>query len=403
MAALDATTGVVTGWNPSANGAVNVQVVSGGTMYVGGSFSSMGGQTRSAIAAIDVSTGLVTSWNPSAGGDARTVDALAVDGNTVYAGGNFTSIGSYYRNYLAALDASSGLATGWNPNPNGRVRTLLVDAGLVYAGGDFTMIGQQRPHVAAVDAATGLTAAWNPLADGTVRTLVKNGSLFYMGGDFTHVGFFGGQPRGRIAAVDAAGVVTAWNPNADGSVRTLAVSDGIVYAGGAFGSVGGEARSGVAAADQASGTLLPWDPAPNAVGYGSVLVNGFAVDGSSVYVGGAFAAIGGQPQSNLAVITSATVDVPPVDGPQTLALAAVRPSPVHSHGWIQYRLPTDGVVTMGIYDLAGRRVASLLDHVLESAGLHEVEVDTAGWPAGCYYYQLIAGREIRVQKMVVLR
>ena len=37
--------------------------------------------------------------------------------NTVVAGGYFTQIGGQPRNDLAALDATSGLATAWDPNP----------------------------------------------------------------------------------------------------------------------------------------------------------------------------------------------------------------------------------------------------------------------------------------------
>lgn len=47
----------------------------------------------------------------------------------------------------------------------------------------------------------------------------------YVGGIFTSIG---GQPRNRIAAIDATtGLATAWKANADNWVQALAVSGGI--------------------------------------------------------------------------------------------------------------------------------------------------------------------------------
>ena len=59
-------------------------------MDAGGDFTAIGGQACNRIAALDASTGLATSWDPNAG---NAVYALSVSGSTVYAGGVFTNIG----------------------------------------------------------------------------------------------------------------------------------------------------------------------------------------------------------------------------------------------------------------------------------------------------------------------
>ena len=59
------------------------------------------------------------TWNPGANGSVER--HWLVNGSTVYAGGTFTSIGGQSRNRIAALDATTGLATAWNPAANGRV------------------------------------------------------------------------------------------------------------------------------------------------------------------------------------------------------------------------------------------------------------------------------------------
>ena len=188
------------------------------------------------------------------------VYALAVSGGTVYAGGDFTSIGGQPRNYIAALDAASGAATSWNPNANGPVFVLALSGATFYAGGEFTSIGGQTRG-------TGSPRWMQPPAppppgtrapNGCVFALAVSGGTVYAGGYFNSIG---GQPRNSIAALDAAsGAATAWNPNANGDVHALAVSGGTVYAGGQFTSIGGQPRNRIAALDAASSGATAWNP-----------------------------------------------------------------------------------------------------------------------------------------------
>jgi len=251
IAALDATTGAATAWNPNANNWVYALAVSGTTVYAGGYFTSIGGQTRNRIAALDATTGTATAWDPNASGHGgSSVLALAVSGNTVYAGGYFTSVGGQTRNNIAALDATTGAATAWNPNAHDGdfpyVNALAVSGNTVYAGGCFTSIGgQTRNYIAALDTASGLATPWNPNANNWVYALAVSGSMVYAGGYFTSIG---GQARNYVAALDTTtGLATAWNPNANGNVYALAASGGTVYAGGDFTSMSVQPRAHVAA------------------------------------------------------------------------------------------------------------------------------------------------------------
>jgi len=56
-----------------------------------------------------------------------------VSGSTVYVGGFFTSVGGRRRNFVAALDASTGCATPWNLNASNIVYSLAVSGSTVYA------------------------------------------------------------------------------------------------------------------------------------------------------------------------------------------------------------------------------------------------------------------------------
>src|SRR5204863_294328 len=104
---------------------------------------------------------------------------------------------------------------------------------------------------------------------------------------------------------------TAWNPNADGQVHSLAVSGSSVYAGGAFSHIGGQPRSKLAALDAARGEARGGNQDPNIDQ--SVLnpppkteVDAIAASGSTVYAGGPFTAIGGQQRSELAALDPTT-------------------------------------------------------------------------------------------------
>jgi beta-propeller uncharacterized protein DUF5122 len=157
----------VSEWNPAATGGGSTVWALGlnaGIVYVGGSFTSVGGQPRNRVAAVDAATGTVTPWNPSAAGG--SVHALVVRGNSVYVGGTFTSIGGQVRNRIAALDVATGGATGFDPNADDDVLALALDGLTVYAGGYFGIIGgRERTGIAALDAATGTATAWDPHAD----------------------------------------------------------------------------------------------------------------------------------------------------------------------------------------------------------------------------------------------
>ena len=122
-AALDAVTGAPTTWRPEPDQGVNDMVLSGTTMYMGGNFFNLGsggGSPRAYLGAVSTSdTGTVTTWDPSNSSTNGRVESLALsgDGTKMYVGGRFTTLGGQTRSRLgAATTAGTGSITSWDPS-----------------------------------------------------------------------------------------------------------------------------------------------------------------------------------------------------------------------------------------------------------------------------------------------
>ena len=96
-------------------------------------------------------------------------------------------------------------------------------------------------------------------------------------------------------------------PNAAGfnggiaTVYALAVSGSTVYAGGYFGAIGGQPRASIAALNAADGTATSWDPSAHYF-TGPAVIETLAVADSTIYAAGVFTTIGGQTRNNLAAL-----------------------------------------------------------------------------------------------------
>jgi trimeric autotransporter adhesin len=204
---LDTATGQATAWNPNPDHGIGALAVSSSTVYAGGGFTSIGGQPCNGIAAVDTDTGAATAWNPNANapGTSASIQALAIQGPTLYVSGLFDSIGGEPRKKIAAVHTTDATATDWTPNADlsADVRALAASESTVYAGGYFESIGgQRRQNLAALDAATGAATAWNPepfaRLDIPVKALEISGSTLYVGGAFSWVAE---QPQRGFAAL----------------------------------------------------------------------------------------------------------------------------------------------------------------------------------------------------------
>ncbi len=286
-------------FNPNANGEVDaIAVQADGKVLVGGVFfgaSSIGGQARNFLARLDATTGAADSFNPNPNSDVLCI-AVQADGKILVGGdfnqGNGTpTIGGATRNDIARLDPTTGLADAFNPNAGSTVYTIVVQVDdKVLAGGDFNSIGgQTRHHIARLDATTGLADSFAPNANGIVYALaLQADGKILAGGNYAGANSIGGQTRNYLARLDAtSGAADSFDPNANGEVDAIAVqADGKILAGGIFtgaNSIDGQTRNRLARLNT-DGTLdTAFDPKAN----GPVLVIAVQADGKIV-AGGQF-------------------------------------------------------------------------------------------------------------------
>ncbi|MGH9040193.1 MAG: hypothetical protein ACRDZ3_08175 [Acidimicrobiia bacterium] len=313
LARLSASTGTVdAGWDPAPDGTVVRSITAspdGSMVYVAGDFTTIKGVARNGLAALRSAGAAVEAWAPALSG--VTTMAVAPDNSRVYLGGNSA----------AATDLAGNVL--WNHS--GTVNSLSVSrsGATVYAGGDFSSLGgQPRTNLAAIDAPGGtVDPSWAPDADDVVSavTVSEDGSKVYVGGNFTGLR---GHNRNKLAAVDAlTGTVDAWDPNAkDGTIVALSVSGSQVYAGGTFKGLGAVPRHMLGALDMNSGEALAWAPviknldsAGNPISGEPPIVQALVLseDGSTVYVGGNFSHVAGPggtdlPRDNLAAFDAQT-------------------------------------------------------------------------------------------------
>jgi hypothetical protein len=78
------------------------------------------------------------------------------------------------------------------------------------------------------------------------------------------------------------------------------------------------------------------------------------------------------------------------------------PNPFNPSTKIQYSIPKDGFVTLRVFDLLGKEVATLVSEK-QSAGIHVVEFNGSHFPSGIYFYRLQTDKFVETQKFVLLR
>lgn len=312
-----------TTFDPNVTGAavyaMDLQV--DGTIFIGGSFTQVGGTARRNLARLTTTGSLQTDDFAAPGytfGASDAVYALRVhpDGDLLI-GGSFTlTQGDVVLHNLIRTSFSGALRTAFTLEPNGFIDSIVVQAdGRLLVGGGFTGFSVQgetlpRSRIARVnyDTTGSLDTDFTPeVSDGnptSVYALAQQADgKILVGGSYTKLN---GTLRNNLARLYLSGdleVDLDLNTSGSGSVYAVLVhpTDGTVIVGGDFTAIGGMSRNGIAKFDAAGNIDGTFNP--NVAG--TVYALARQESDGSILLGGSFSAVDGSPAANIARISSA--------------------------------------------------------------------------------------------------
>jgi len=88
--------------------------------------------------------------------------------------------------------------------------------------------------------------------------------------------------------------------------------------------------------------------------------------------------------------------------PGVFTLFSNYPNPFNASTTIEFSLTKTEHVTLSVYDLLGRKLATLTDDE-KQAGSHSVTFDASDLSSGVYFYRLQAGDAVETRRMVLLK
>jgi glycosidase len=106
------------------------------------------------------------------------------------------------------------------------------------------------------------------------------------------------------------------------------------------------------------------------------------------------------PEPNIVV---ANEESGPGEGKAGFALLPAYPNPFNPETTVRFTLEKAGAVRLDVFDMNGRRVQTLLDGAMRTAGMHEVRMNGGGLASGVYMVRLQAGGGVKTGRITLLK
>ena len=288
IAKWDGTTWSALGTGVGAFGEVKAIAVSGSDVYIGGAFF---------FAASNGNAKNVAKWNGSSwsalgaglGGGTHLVEAVAVLGSDVYFGGNFN---------VADGSGAEGIVrwngTAYSPVGGGifgQVSSIVASGGLLYVGGNITPTATNSAGLLKWDGTTWSTMGLS--LNSIVETFAISGTNIFVVGSIRI-----GAASSTVGRFNAS----TWTPlggTFSGIAKSAAVFEGDLYVGGQLSANG-------------FNNIVRWTgttwatvgPGLTGGAFNTPSVNGMAVRGDTLVVGGSFTNSGNVGAKNIALLSS---------------------------------------------------------------------------------------------------
>ena len=123
-----------------------------------------------------------------------------------------------------------------------------------------------------------------------------------------------------------------------------------------------------------------------------------AIGGSYLYAGTRWGGVWKRPLSEIITVAQPSSQ----ELPSEFALSQNYPNPFNPSTTINYQLSRQSHVTLKVFDVLGREVATLVNEV-EEAGYKSVTFDASKLSSGIYFYRLQAGHYVETKKLLLLR
>lgn len=96
------------------------------------------------------------------------------------------------------------------------------------------------------------------------------------------------------------------------------------------------------------------------------------------------------------------IDNPDKNIPFEFSLSQNYPNPFNPSTMVRYTIKNTDKVTLSVYDLLGRKIATVVDQIQKS-GQYEIEWNASSFGSGIYFYRLQSGNNVAVKKMLIVR
>ena len=100
--------------------------------------------------------------------------------------------------------------------------------------------------------------------------------------------------------------------------------------------------------------------------------------------------------------TAVNIEEEVTEMPDEYFLGSNYPNPFNPQTTIRFGLPEAGFVTLDVFDMLGRRVATLVNSTM-AAGYHTVTFGSMSLSSGIYFYRISAGEFHQVRKMMMMK